>query len=90
MAAAERKHAFFAKPVWQRADVFAGPAINFLFAIVILTGVYTFYGQPVTPATASAIIKGSAADKAGFQPHDLVVAIDGSPIGRFVKTSASA
>lgn len=84
MAPEERQHAFFAKPVWQRAlIVFAGPAINFLFAIIILTGVYTFYGQPVTPATASAIIKDSAAYKAGFQPHDLVVAIDGQPVSRF-------
>lgn len=80
----ERDVAFFAKPVWKRAAiVIAGPAINFLFAIIVLAGLYTFYGQPVTPPTASAIIQGSAADKAGFEPHDKVIAIDGSPIKRF-------
>jgi regulator of sigma E protease len=80
----ERKVAFFAKPVWQRAlIVFAGPAINFIFAIILLAFLYSFYGQPVTPPTASAIIKGSAADIAGFKPHDRVVAIDGAPIRRF-------
>lgn len=80
----ERKVAFFAKPVWQRAFiVFAGPAINFLFAIILLAGLFGFYGQPVTPPTASAIIQGSAADKAGFQPHDRVLAIDGVDIYRF-------
>ncbi len=80
----ERKVAFFAKPVWQRAIiVFAGPAINFLFAIVLLAGLFAFYGQPVTPPTASAIIKDSAADIAGFQPHDRVIAIDGVDIYRF-------
>ena len=84
LAPEERKVAFFAKPVWQRAlIVFAGPAINFLFAIILLAGLYSFYGQPVTPPTASAIIKGSAADIAGFKPHDRVIAIDGSPIRRF-------
>lgn len=80
----ERKVAFFAKPVWQRAFiVFAGPAINFIFAIILLAGLYSFYGQPVTPPTASAIVKGSAADIAGFKPHDRVIAIDGAPIRRF-------
>ncbi len=80
----ERKVAFFAKPVWQRAlIVFAGPAINFIFAIILLAGLYMFYGQPVTPPTAAAIIKDSAADKAGFEPHDRVIAIDGVPVKRF-------
>lgn len=84
MSVDERKVAFFAKPVWQRAlIVFAGPAINFLFAIVILANLYMFYGQPVTPPTASAIMKGSAADVAGFQPHDRVIAIDGEKVTRF-------
>lgn len=80
----ERKVAFFAKPVWQRSlIVFAGPAINFLFAILLLSCLYVFYGQPVTAPTASAIVKGSAADIAGFEPHDRVVAIDGVPVHRF-------
>lgn len=80
----ERKVAFFAKPVWQRSlIVFAGPAINFIFAILLLSCLYVFYGQPVTPPTASAIIKGSAADIAGFQPHDRVLSIDGVTTHRF-------
>lgn len=80
----ERKVAFFAKPVWQRAlVVFAGPGINFLFAFLLLAGLYMTYGQSVTPPTASAIVKGSAADTAGFEPHDRVVAIDGRDIRRF-------
>ena len=80
----ERKVAFFAKPVWQRAlVVFAGPAINFIFAMLLLAGLYMFYGQPVTPPTASAVVKGSAADKAGFLPHDRVTAIDGNSVTRF-------
>lgn len=82
--AEERKSAFFAKPVWQRAlIVFAGPAINFLFALIVLSALFMTYGQMVTPPTASAVIKGSAADIAGFQAHDRVTAIDGVPVTRF-------
>lgn len=84
MSEDERKGAFFAKNVWQRmAIVFAGPGINYLFAILILTGLYMFHGQPVTPPQASAIIAGSAAEQAGFQPHDIIKTIDGRPVARF-------
>jgi len=84
MTDSERKEAFFSQAVWKRAAVvFAGPAINFLFAIVIFAGLYGFYGQPVTPPMASAIIVDSAADKAGFEPHDKIISIDGRNIKRF-------
>lgn len=84
MTEAERKQAFFAKPVWQRAFVVvAGPAINYIFAIIILAGLFVFNGQPVTPATAAAVVVGSSADENGFEPHDLVVSIDGKTIRDF-------
>ncbi len=84
MTAAEKDVAFFAKPVWQRAlIVFAGPGINFLFAIIVLAGLYSFYGQPITPPMASAVIVGSAADEAGFEPHDRVLTINGVKVKRF-------
>jgi regulator of sigma E protease len=44
---------------------------------------YIFIGQPVTPPVAAAVMAGSAAEQAGFQPHDEVVAIDGVDIRRF-------
>lgn len=84
LTAAERKVAFYTQKVSSRAAiVFAGPAINFLFAILILAALFVFYGQPVTPPVAAAVIGDSAAAKAGFQPHDEVTAIDGKPIRRF-------
>lgn len=80
----ERSVAFFAKPVWKRfLVVLAGPAINFIFAIILLFGLYAFHGQPVTQPMASAIIVDSAADKAGFKPHDEIISIDGEKILRF-------
>ncbi|GJL84850.1 MAG: zinc metalloprotease [Micavibrio sp.] len=81
---AEKKEAFFNQPVWKRsAVVFAGPAINYIFAIFILTGLYIYNGQPVTPPLAAAIIGDSAAHENGFQPHDVIVSIDGKDIGSF-------
>lgn len=81
---AEKDVAFYNKSVGKRAAiVLAGPAINFLFAIILLFGLYTFYGQPVTPPMASAVIAESAADKGGILPHDKILSIDGEKINRF-------
>jgi regulator of sigma E protease len=84
MTESERKEAFYNKPVLQRAAVvFAGPAINFLFAIILLAGLYMAYGKPVTPPMATAVVQGSAADLAGFEPHDLIYTINGKRISSF-------
>lgn len=84
MSAAERSVAFFAKPVWQRAlVVFAGPAINYIFAIILLSCLYTFNGKPVTPPVAAGIIVDSAAHEAAFLPQDEVLMIDGTAISSF-------
>lgn len=84
MTEAERKTAFFAKPVAQRAAVvFAGPAINYIFAIILLSGIFIWNGQPVTPPSGAAVIQGSAADKAGFKPHDKIISIDERTIDDF-------
>lgn len=84
MTPEERKSAFFGKPVAQRAAIVAaGPAINFLFAIVILCGIFMTTGQPVTPPVAAAVVAGGAAEAAGIQPMDRIVSIDGEKTRRF-------
>jgi regulator of sigma E protease len=84
MTAEERKIAFFNQPVIKRAAiVFAGPAINYIFAIVILAAVFMFQGRPVTPPLAAGVIEGSAAQEAGFKPGDKVISINGESIGDF-------
>jgi regulator of sigma E protease len=81
----ERSKAFAFKPVGQRAAVVAaGPIANFLFAIIILAGFFTFVGQPYTPPEVGEVVPGSAAEAAGFQPGDRVVSINGSKIDRFL------
>lgn len=80
----ERKVAFFSKSVGKRAlIVFAGPAINFLFAIIVLACLYSFLGKPITPPNASAVEIGGAAHAAGFEPHDVIKKIDGKEVISF-------
>jgi len=80
----EKEVAVNFKSVGQRAAiVFAGPAINFLFAIILLTGLYATVGKPVTPPIAAAVIVGGAGANAGIQPHDRILSIDGQSIESF-------
>ncbi|MBB4640528.1 RIP metalloprotease RseP [Rhizorhapis suberifaciens] len=86
----ERAECFPGKPLWQRAlIVVAGPAINFLFAIVVLAGFAMIYGQNVTPPIVNSLIEGSAAQKAGLRSGDRIVAIDGHEIDRFDQVAQS-
>lgn len=80
----ERKVAFFTQPVAKRAAiVVAGPAINFIFAIALLTGLYMVEGKPFTPPVAAAVVEGSAAEKAGIKPDDKILSLNGKPMERF-------
>lgn len=84
MPAADRAHSFPAQPVWKRAAiVFAGPATNFLFAILILACFAWIGGQPVTPPIAGSIEAGSAAAAADLRVGDRIITIDGRPIATF-------
>ncbi len=81
---AERAETFQAKPLWQRfLIVLAGPVTNFLFAILVYIALFASYGEPRTTPVVSGIIENSAAERAGFQLGDRVVAIDGNAVGRF-------
>jgi regulator of sigma E protease len=84
MDAAERAESFFFQPVLKRAAiVVAGPLANFLLAIVIFAAILMFYGKQTMSARVDAVQPDSAAAAAGFQPGDVVVAIDGRPIDNF-------
>lgn len=80
----ERASLFQFKPLGYRAAVVvAGPAANFLFAIVIFAVMFATLGQPYTPAVVSQVQADSAAAAAGFEPGDRVLAINGTAIDRF-------
>ena len=84
MTTSERSESFVGQSVASRAAiVVAGPMANFLLAIVIFGGVFMFYGKQTMSARVDSIQPDSAAATAGFQPGDLVTAINGSPITDF-------
>ena len=73
---------FLSHPRWQRFIIaVAGPAMNILLAFGLLTGVYmVHYEYPVfldQPAVISWIEQDSPAAKAGLQPGDRIVQVDG-------------
>ena len=81
---ADKAVSFYGKKLSQRAViVFAGPFANFLFAILVLAGLFSIVGQPYTPADVGAIVSGSAADRAGLKPGDVFKRIGGHSIDRF-------
>ncbi len=59
------------------------PIANFILAIVIFTGLFTFFGKPSTTARVDTVQAGSAAEAAGFKPGDVVTAINGDKIDSF-------
>ena len=84
LPAEERAKTFQSKKLWQRfLIVAAGPATNFLFAILVFIVLFASYGQPQTPPVIGLIERGSAAEASGFALGDRVVAIDGSTVERF-------
>jgi regulator of sigma E protease len=84
MSEAEKRDSFVYKPVGSRAAVVAaGPIANFILAVVIFAGVFMVVGKQTSTARVDAVQRGSAAQAAGFQPGDLVLAINGQVIESF-------
>ena len=75
---------FHEKSVAARALVVAaGPAANFLLAAVLFAALFATAGRPVTPPVVNEVLAGSAAARAGVQPGDRFLSIDGAKIGHF-------
>ena len=84
MSEDDRAVSFHHKGLWQRiAVVAAGPAANFIFAIVLLAGLFATVGQPFTPPDVGQVQPNSAAEQGGIKPGDTINEIDGRKIERF-------
>jgi len=75
---------FYKKSLGQRAwIVFAGPLANFLFAIIVLAGLFAVIGEPYTPANVGKVRPNSAAEVAGLKQGDIFLKIGSTEIKRF-------
>ncbi|MHA1599155.1 MAG: RIP metalloprotease RseP [Alphaproteobacteria bacterium] len=80
----EKQVSFHHKRVGQRAAIVAaGPIANFLFAFVVLAGLYAATGVPAPLAGIGTVQPGSAAAKADLRPGDRVIEIAGVPVKWF-------
>lgn len=80
----DRARMFQFKPVGVRALVVAaGPLANFVLTLVIFTGLFMAYGKTVIEPRVEEVVAESPAERAGFQPGDLILSIDGEEVEGF-------
>jgi len=80
VSAAEEQHEFSQKPAWQRVVVYAaGPAANFVLAIVLYWAIF-MNGQQGVPAVIGEVMPNTPAAMAGMQYGDEIVALGGREV----------
>jgi regulator of sigma E protease len=81
---AERNVTFPAQAVWKRfLIVLAGPAANFIAAVLIFMAITASAGELRTPSIIGGLKPGSPAAQAGFVIGDRITAVDGRSVTRF-------
>lgn len=89
MAAEEKNQSLFHKTVWQRIAVsVAGPLANYLFAIVVLAGLFVTVGYRYTEPVIVDVVPQSVAQEAGLEKGDRVLKIQGQDVNRFEDITA--
>lgn len=84
MSEEDRKVSFAQKKVWQRAAIVAaGPAANFIFAVLVFACLYGTYGKQFTAPVLDEIVQDSAAAEAGLLPGDRILSLNGRDIETF-------
>jgi len=76
---------FMSHPRWQRFIIaFAGPLMNVILAVGLLTIVYmVHYEHPAyleQPAVIGFVVSGTPAEKAGIQAGDKILSVEGKPL----------
>jgi len=63
---------------WRFMTLFAGPMMNFIYALVIFIGVFTFIGlpDPIPTGAIESVPAGTPASVAGLLPQDKIVGVD--------------
>ena len=80
----ERRQSFHHRPVWQRfLIVLAGPAANFVLAILIFAAFFAVIGIPRTPNIVGQVQPASVAEQIGLKPGDRIESIAGQSVESF-------
>ena len=73
----------FAYP-WQRLlIVFAGPLFNFLLTIILIAGIYVFFGKVEISNQVNDVVVGSPAQQAGIISNDKIISINNIKVKNF-------
>jgi regulator of sigma E protease len=77
-------YSFLHRPLWHRAlIVLAGPAFNFIFAVVALFVVFSVSGLPYLNTEIGKVVDNTPAQRAGLQAGDLVLKVNGETVQRW-------
>ncbi|HEY8166735.1 MAG TPA: M50 family metallopeptidase [Gemmatimonadaceae bacterium] len=72
---------FESKPLTARlAIMLAGVTMNTALALIVTTGVFTYYGTPYLSTRADSVLVGRPAALSGVRAGDSVIAINGTPM----------
>lgn len=79
------KNNFAIRPAHQRFLVLVGgPLFNFLFAVILASGLFYWIGQPVGVTTViDQVVAGMPAEKAGLARGDKIVAVNGKKVANW-------
>jgi regulator of sigma E protease len=87
----DRGRTLSAQPLIKRAAIVAaGPAANFILALVVFAALFVAFGRSELTAHIGFVEPNSAAERAGFRPGDLVKSIDGQKITSFQDVQQAA
>ena len=80
----DKDKTFVSKTLAQRAAIiFAGPAMNYIFAFVLFVGLFWCVGEVVVKPVVGSVLPDSAAEAAGIKPQDEIVSINDMKINSF-------
>ncbi|GAB4267175.1 MAG: RIP metalloprotease RseP [Pararhodobacter sp.] len=79
----QKRHTMHGAPLWARAaTIFAGPAFNFLFSIVVFAGFIVWQGLPADTPRVGAVHPMPGINE--LREGDLITAVDGHPVAELV------